>query len=396
MPTLFFMPWTAVNGTGHVGPISLVPYKRNSAPGTLGKTSQESLDAIIGNYADRAFVQDGASTVPVKRAVILRWPGDNERETILNDDELQERLQQTQWLVFAAISKRRYGWFLEYCNSDGLLVTAQNYSEDNPASTAIRTRQRDGSGMNYVSGTRGKPVFLRPLHASDRYSFDLDGQLALALLNVPVGPLRSRIEDAVTMFIRANTDANEVPESAEIVFMRAALETLVDATHQTADLKQKLMALMAPHLGPAEWHDVHIAPEKWQERWKKYKPTRPFEAWIDDFCHWRNEGAHGTGGPKTHEPAVWSLGNHLMFTSWFTSRIVKCILAAEGLYTMTEEDKDELCNTELFFTYDILAQDDNNQLYWHAVLGHVQTLQLANYLREATKDWPEATEEEED
>jgi hypothetical protein len=61
---------------------------------------------------------------------------------------------------------------------------------------------------------------------------------------------------------------------------------------------------------------------------------------------------------------------------------------------MTEEDKDELCNTELFFTYDILAQDDSNQLYWHAVCGHVQTLQLANYLRDATKDWPEVTEEE--
>lgn len=396
MPTLFFMPWTAMNGPGYIGPISLVPYTRGSAPGTLGKTSQESLDAIIGNYADRAFVHDGDSTVPVKRAVILRWPGDDERETILADDEVQERLQQTQLLVFAAISKRRYGWFLDYCNSDGLLVTAQHYREDSPASTAIRTRRRDGGGINYMTGTQGRPVFLRPLHVSDRYCFDLDGELALALLNVPAGPLRSRIKDAVTMFIRANTDANEVPESAEIVFMRAALETLVNATHQTADLKQKLMALMAPHLGPAEWHDVHIAPEKWRERWKKYKPTRPFEAWIDDFCHWRNEGAHGTGGTQTHEPAVWSLSNHLMFTSWFTSRIVKCLLAAEAFYTLTEEDKDELHNSELFFTYDILAQDDSKQLYWHAVLGHVQTLQLANYLREATKDWPEATQGEED
>ncbi|WP_077000944.1 hypothetical protein [Variovorax sp. KK3] len=389
MPTLFFMPWTAMKGPRQIGPISLVPYKRGSEPGTLGLTSQGTLDAIVGNYANRAFVQDKDSTAPVEHSTILRWPGDDERVAQLTDEEVQERLQQTQLLVFAAISKRTYGWFLEYCNADGLLVTAQHFVEDNPASTAVHTRRRDGSGLNLMSGTRGKPVFLRPLHVSERYTFDLEDGFALALLNVPSGPFRNKIMDAVTMFIRANTDANEVPESAEIVFMRAALDTLVDAGHKALDLKQKLMALMEPHLGPPEWHDEHIPAAKWQARWNK--AIRPFEAWIEDFCHWRNEGAHGTGGGQKYPPAVWSLRNHLMFTSWFTSRIVKCLLAANALYTLTQEDKNELRMTELFFTYDISAENEEHHQYWHTVLGHVQSLKLENLIRESIKNWPEGS-----
>ena len=392
MPTLFFMPWTHVNAAAQVGPISFVPYERGVSPGSLGKTTQKSLDAIIGNYADRAFIQNTDSTVPVREALILRWPGDEERESLLTDDEIQERLQQTQLLTFAALSQRQFGTHWNYCNADGLTTTAQHFSDDNPAATAITTRRRDGSSLNYMAGGTGKPLFLRPLHVSDRYSLDMDDNFALALLNVPDGPLRNRLLDSITLFNTANTDANEVPPSAEIVFMRAAIETLLGANHTTSDLKVKLMKLMSPHLGPVEWHDVHIPPKTWQDRWNN--EGRPFSAWVEDFCHWRNEGAHGKSGTKKYPDPVWSLWNHLLFTSWFMSRIVKVLLADEGLYTLTQDDKDELENIERFFTYDIVARDEKEHMYWHTVLRHVQYLQLGRALYEATKTGLTAREED--
>jgi hypothetical protein len=383
MPTLFFMPWTHIKAAGFVGPIALVPYERGLSPGSLGKTTQSTLDAVIGNYADHAFIQNVDSTVPVQKALILRWPGDDERESLLSDDEIQERLQQTQMLTFAALSERQFGTHWNYCNTDGLTVTAQHFSEGNPSGTAITTRRRDGNSLNYMSGGRGKPLFLRPLHVADRYTLDMDGNFALALLNTPDGPLRNRLLDAITLFNRANTDANEVPPSAEIVFMRAALETLLGASHKTSDLKAKLLNLMSTRLGKLEWHDVHISPKTWQDRWRD--ETRPFSAWVQDFCHWRNEGAHGKSGSKKYPDPVWSLWNHLLFMSWFMSRIVKVLLADEGLYTLTQDDKEELENIELFFTFDILRRDEREQIYWHAVLAHVQDLQLGRELYEATK-----------
>ncbi|MFH0132245.1 hypothetical protein ACGLHS_18700 [Variovorax sp. VaC1] len=392
MPTLFFMPWTHVKAAGRAGPISLVPYKRGISPGSLGKTTQKTLDAIIGNYADRAFIQNTDSTVPVREALILQWPGDDERESLLTDTEIQERLKQMQLLTFAALSDRRFGTHWNYCNADGLIATAQHFSEDNPAATAITTRRRDGSGLSYMAGGTGKPLFLRPMHVSDRYALSMDGNFALALLNVPDGPLRDQLLDCLTLFNKANTDANEVPPSAEIVFMRAALETLLGASHLTADLKIKLLNLMSPHLGPVDWHDVHISPKTWQDRWNNEE--RPFSAWLADFCHWRNEGAHGKAAAKKFPDPVWSLWNHLLFISWLMSRIVKVLLADHGLYTLTQDDKDELGNIELFFTYDIMALDGKDQLYWHTVLGHVQHLQLGRALYEATKTGSSIGEED--
>jgi hypothetical protein len=392
MPTLFFMPWTYVRVARRVGPISFVPYERGVSPGPLGRTTQRSLDAIIGNYADRAFIQNADSTVPVRKALILRWPGDDVRESLVTDDEIQQRLQQMQLLTFAALSERQFGTHWNYCNTVGLTTTAQHFSEDNPAASAITTRRRDGSSLNYVAGGTGKPLFLRPFQVSDSYSLDMDSNFALALLNVPDGPLRNRLLDTITLFNQANTDANEVPPSAEIVFMRAALETLLGASHKTSDLKVKLVELMSPHLGPVEWHDVHIPPKTWRDRWSNGE--RPFSAWVEDFCHWRNEGAHGKSGTKKHPDPVWSLWNHLLFTSWFISRIVKVLLADEGLYILTQDDNDELENIELFFTYDIMARDEKEHMYWHTVVTHVQTLQLSRKLYEATKAGLTAGEED--
>lgn len=377
------MPWTSIKEARRVGPISFVPYERGILPGSVGHISQQILDAIIGNYADRSFSHDAGSTIPVREALILRWPDDDERKTGLSDEEIIARMQQVQLLTFAALSERKFGTHWNYCNTASLSITAQHFSEDSPSASAITTRRRDGSALSYMTGGRGKPLFLRPIHVSSNYSLDMDNVFALAMLNLPEGPLRNRLLDTVTLFNHANTDSNEVPVSAEIVFMRAALETLLGANHTTEDLNDKLMMVMTPHLGPVKWHDVHISSKKWKNRW--IKADRPFSAWVRDFCHWRNEGAHGKSGSEKYPDPVWSLWNHLLFTSWFMSRIVKVILAAEGLYTLTQDDKDVLGNIEMFFTYDITSVDATEHMYWHTVLTHVQCLQLGRHLHEATK-----------
>jgi len=380
MPTLFFMPWTYIDRAKQIGPISLVPYERGESPGKIGDITQQCLDDILKNYADRAYIQHPNSTTPVRSALILRWPSDDERETVLTNEEVEERLQQTQLLIFSAISNRQFGNHFDYCNTDGLTVIAQNFSIENPAATSLTTRRRDGRSIKNITGGTGKPLFLRPMHVPDRYLLRIDSDFANAMLHIPNGDLRNRLLDSITLFNMANTDSNEVPPSAEIVFLRAALETITEAGHKSADLKTRLENIMTPHLGPIKWHEIQFSQRVWQDRWEN--TNRPFSAWIQDFCHWRNESAHGKSNSKKYPAPIWSLFNHLLFTSWFMGRLVKVILSTNALYTLTSTDKDELENIELLFGHDIGNYDEKYQLNWNKALSHLQLIQLGRLLEE--------------
>ena len=385
MPTLFFMPWVAIREPLQIGPISLLPYSRGEEPCPLGQLSQCTLDRILGNYGELAHDDTTQGMRPVMDATLLRWQGDDARDANLSDDEIADRMSQARLLVFSAIANRELSGPAGYCNSDRLSVIAQHFSEPNPSSVNVGTRRRYGGSSAGIGGF-DKPIFLRPLHTDDSYWFNLDVGLANALLAMPTGDVRDRVQGAVDLFNRANSDAPEIPLSAESVLLRASLETLLASGHQTRHMRTALLDLLATHLGPVQWHEGEIPSASWKSRWsglKPHPPIRALDAWICDFADARNAGAHGKG-PTSHPPSVWSLQNHLLFASWFIPRIVKALLAKHGLYQVTPLDVEDLTNCEIFFAYDVMKVTDR-QLHWTAALRRVQALDLRRQLYEATK-----------
>jgi hypothetical protein len=364
MSVLFFLPWITTVEEVQLGSMRLIPYVRGEAPGQLHGFGQEVLDAILGSYGDQNF-HPSRTSAHVMRSTIITWENDIEGLD-LPEDQITPRLEMANYLAFSALAERRFGGHSDYCNADGYQAVAQRFTQDRPGDTTLITRRRDGYGQHYV-GSAEVPRFIRPHHVAGQLPLALDTPLVLALLGLPDGDLKSRIDEAVDSFLRANTDAPSMRERSEMVLMRVAFETLLDSTHETGDLRRRFREHFETDLpGTPVWADGAFSEAIWRARWPNHI-ARPLDAWVQDFCSARNAAAHGPRGASA--PPVWQRHNHLLFSSWLFPLMVKKLLGAEGLYELGDEDVASGSGFEAFFAHDLLAcaDDEEISLRWNRV-----------------------------
>jgi hypothetical protein len=171
---------------------------------------------------------------------------------------------------------------------------------------------------------------------------------------------------SIEVFLRANTDAS-VPERAEIVLMRVAFETLLNASHKTSDLLKRFSDHFKAELPvPPIWHAGKYTEVVWRTRWPK-QTERPLDAWVQDFCAARNSAAHGSIGAKG--ATIWASPHHLLFSSWLFPLTVRGVLASAGKYTFSAEDIALRAGFEAFFAHDIFApcKKDEPELFWSKI-----------------------------
>lgn len=355
------MPWVACDEQIEVGPLRLVPYERRKRPGLLHGITQASLDGVLGSYGDPQYFPSRSASTHARNATLLSWQGDS-LDLEFSDDQIIQRLLEAQYVAFAALTARQLASHFGYSNSDALQTIAQRFDPDSPGATAVTVRRRDGSSMNYV-GTSTRPRFIRPLHVGDRVSLNIDAPLLEALLRLPDGPDKARIDDAIDLFVKANTDSAAMPERTEVVLVRAAFETLLQATHEASDLRQRLSAHFAAELPAAVWSKGELSEAIWRARWPKHV-NRPVDAWIQDFCASRNAAAHGPSA--AHAPTVWPSRNHLMFVCLLLPLMVKKTLADVGVYSLSDTDRAVRAGFEAFFAHDVLSRREPNvpELWW--------------------------------
>lgn len=368
MPVLYFLPWVSIAKTESVGDLKLVPYERGIQPTDLDDITLTSIDAVLANYGNQGYSSKRAA--PITHATIITWNGASAASES-TDEEIQIRLQVGQQLAFCALARRQFCSHIGYCNTDGYRMIAQCYTVHNSGAIAVRTRRRDGYSLQYLGNNTNNPRFVRPLHVDGRLPLDIDFKLLEALQAVIDPELKERISAAIDVFVRANTDAPDVPESTEIVLLRIAFETLLGSTHQTDDL----VRCFADHFGsdlpsPPIWHAGQFDETAWRKRWPnkgKRNITRPLDAWINDFCDARNAAAHGSR--SFHDAPIWQIHNHLMFASWIFPLMVKGLLVAVGLYHFTDDEVALRRGFEEFFAHDVAACFDKNnpELMWTRV-----------------------------
>ena len=152
---------------------------------------------------------------------------------------------------------------------------AQRFTQDRPGDTTLITRRRDGYGQHYV-GSAEVPRFIRPRHVAGQLPLALDTPLVLALIGLPDGDLKSRIDEAIDSFLRANTDAPSMRERSEMVLMRVAFETLLDSTHETSDLRRCFREHFQADLPSTPiWATGSFNEAQWRARWTRHV-ERPF------------------------------------------------------------------------------------------------------------------------
>lgn len=381
MAILFFMPWVTTKSKFDFRNIQFLPYLRGKLPGDIGSLTQITIDQILGNYANHANFPTNNMAVPINTATLLIWKDD------FNNDEIDSKVRFGQYLAISAISKRQYGSPFSYCNADGIAVYGQRYeSEEAAAAVSFGKRRRDGQRNIYLSSSRGRPYFLRPNHVDELLNVEYDFSLLEALEKIVDADLISQISTAITLFNRANSDASEITESSEIVLIRAAFETLLDASHETKDLSSKFSKHFESVSNPVVWYSGCYDENTWKNRWsdtKDRKIKRPLDAWVYDFCNSRNSSAHGKTSNTKHASSIWSIQNHLMFASWFFPLLLKGVLAEKGYYTLSTEDMDYRTDFEKFFSVDISSVTSESILEWNNVLSELNSKELERILSQA-------------
>ena len=382
MSSIFFLPWVRTINPQEFGRIHFLPYGRGSEPGNLGEITQATLDKIIGNYADHANYPASDLGVSVKQATIVHWIDDDANLNI-TEEEISRRMLFAEWLTMSALSARRFGSHSHYCNSDGVTLIGQSFEPENAGAVLFSTRRRDGNSNIMLSADRTRPYFLRPIHVASSLVVEFDFQLLAALTQIKDLDLKNRIFDSVELFNQANTDASEVSQAAEMVMMRAAFETLLDASHKTADLVKEFTNHFSADLSLPVWHGGTFDENTWRTRWTNGSSIkRPLDAWVNDFCNARNDSAHGSSSASKYPPSVWSIHNHLMFTSWLFPLMVKGVLAKHGEYVLSDADRDCRADFEKFFSEDISARttETPQESFWMKILSEIEAPEFCRVL----------------
>ena len=376
------MPWVHTRDVTDMGKVQLLPYVRGSKPGTVGKVTQAMFDAVLGRYANKAYLLSDSMATPVQSATIVEWK-DEEFGVDLSDQKISERMSFVQLLVFCAVSNRTYDAPGRYCNSDGVAVFGQKFDSQRPLALSYGTRRRYGRTNYMVSDDHVRPLFLRPSHVAQPLIVEFDVLLFNALQKVSDGGISNLLNDAVSLFNRANTDACEIPDSVELVMLRAAYETLLQSSFDTADLKKKLSVHFLGELINPTWEAGCFIKAVWENRWPGNAAKRPLEMWVEDFCAARNASAHGTTSTSKHKPPVWSIHNHLMFASWLFPFMVKKILEDAGAYQLSDDERESRAQLENFFAYDISKLDENQRLNWHFPFEKLADASLSRTIEKA-------------
>lgn len=380
MACLFFLPWCQISEPLQVAGIHFIPYERTKRPGQLGMFSQSQLDAVLGNYGEPPRGGELQPWVPRRNAVLLHWDRSIFGEDV-GDDVMDVRRLQGEILTTAALSARSYGSFARYTNSAEWLLVGQKVDMSAPASVVAESRRRDGGLRRHFSTSIPRQHFTRPLHVAGDRIFDIDQVLFEALLQSTSSPRLLHLIDAVVTFNAANTDAggHSKLDAVDLVLMRAAFETLLQASHRSRDLKDKLLRLSHKNRPLKRWTPGPVGRTQWQARWKD--EVRPLAAWTEDFCATRNSAAHGQTNSGTHPPPVWSRINHLMFSSWLFPLLLKRVLVDAGIHALSECDRFYLSHCERFITSNVAEFDEKTgRLQWGNVEAVLELEWLARIL----------------
>ncbi|MEQ1515852.1 MAG: hypothetical protein ABL931_05115 [Usitatibacteraceae bacterium] len=349
MPVLFFYPWLKTKQPLSLGVIDLVQYERGKSPHALDGMLLADIDAVFANYGEPDFANPSETAPPVSSATLLSFPGDDPTSA-LSDDEIQIRLRLGRLIAFCSLANRLFGGIHSYANADVYEVIAQRYDPARPGSMVVTTRRRDGRTQQLLGSRSSHPRFPRPMHVFGHAALAVDVALFRAIAGITEPALAARLEDAVELFLLANSDSPNVPERAEVVMLRAAFETLLESGHKASELVKGFANHFHAALpDPPVWAAGVYDEAAWRARWPT--ATRPLDAWVQDFCAARNTAAHGMAAMPA---PLWPRGYHLLFATWLLPLVIKGILAKDGHYTLSRDDTLLRAGLEAFLAADLL------------------------------------------
>lgn len=343
MNSLAFFPWFQVGSCVSLADFRLVPYKRRRLP---GGAMQPTLDLLLEPFLE--------TVKPIRSATLVHHES---RDLLAAVDETtaNDLFQLRDIIACAGIANREYfGLGLRYCNRDAFILAIRDFDMANPAATVSRTfRRRDGAKHNIASRTTQSER--RPGHVDSGLGVTFDHALAEALVRARqhLGEEKwLRIEDAMCFFNDANSDADQVREQTECVYLVSAFERLLDCRHgrEKELVKAFLEVWQIPEPVPRE-----TCARRLQSAAAGATLT---EIWLRDFFRHRGGYAHGVLTAR-HSP-VWTVRESLLLGSHVFPLLMKRVLASQAAYSWSRQDEQKAQLLEhLLAEADLFAQVDD-------------------------------------
>jgi len=319
---------------------------------------------------------------------VLAVPDDWTPRMPLSDATTTGLARAANMIMLAAFSANTYGHVNSWCANAQMFQLDIAVFTSPPGYVSISHRRRDG-----ISGTAGArwgyPLFFIPRECAGTLPITVDRRLAKA-----VGPLYQtnpdlgrRLALAMPLFGLANTDSTLVGPDAELIMMAAAFDALLDTAkakafaNRVAELMNSYGSVRVSGLVKRDVRRVSRE-ETGASSWLHY-------AWADEFYTRRNMLAHGKD-PGLRQ-WTWEWYEHLAMGSFIFPLLVKLVLAGEGIYELTWDDKARcdavdtlLSETEWFFyRHDRIGDDcPQEKTRWSAVLARAGR---SRYQRESSE-----------
>jgi hypothetical protein len=332
MSTLVFFPWLGLTNVIKAGDFSLIPFERGKKPGGPGTALQKSLDKVTEPYII-------PSNNPISYAAIVKF-GPNEITTDISEEQAASVFAFSELVAISGLSARNYfaaSSMSGYWNRENFRIFIQNFTPESHG-VAVTTRRRDGSRSTYYSGKTYN--FQKPEHveSSSITKVKLDTPLLDSLLKAKDGLIPetwSCFFESILNFNFANTDNDGIQQEAEAVFIIGAFERLLECGGKENDLAERFVRILRPSSDKSPNDFTRLSAQQIESRFRNSSTIR--DIWIRDFYRLRGDLAHGKVESKY--PAIWTLRDHLLHSSYVFPLVLKCKLAEGKYYNLTEDDQ---------------------------------------------------------
>lgn len=328
MPMLAFLPWATVSKPMRFGSFHIVSCSAALATGAIPADLRGAVDTILEGYGHKRPVD--RAQVPLLRRDDLEFAAE------LDDSQIAAYYDFRTRLTFAALAERHYFYDLRYCCSDSVRLDIRSFTPQSTGAVVVQRRRRDGfQRIIYSTGTyhERKPDYVGWCDLCRHADVPLLD--ALEQCAARGDELWGRLADAIAVFVRANSDSPAVDPQSELIDTVSAFSRLVDASKEPRVVGRFLSLLPAPRekkgaTGPK------VRGDRVRQALQGGRSLR--DVWLEDAFNLRHQFGHGRALAPGYS-ASWTLHEHLLLSAWIFPVAVKALLANEGLYTFTPEDR---------------------------------------------------------
>ncbi|EQA44863.1 hypothetical protein LEP1GSC050_2803 [Leptospira broomii serovar Hurstbridge str. 5399] len=263
--------------------------------------------------------------------------------SILEEKDLSRLYLFSDVLAFSALSSRQF-FSYNYTNKSSFQLFVYPYDEKKEHISII-SRRTDGEAMSAIPLEYYSVI--RPFYCCDD-SPKCDQILISKIYEFAQITAGKNIFESIQIFNIANTDSDQLYKHIEITLLCGALERLFGINGgKYSNLEREFTKYVQPKMRVEPKHCDRIKNYPKQDKVNSIikKGKSLTEVWLSDFFLLRGEYAHGR--IRSSQEPIWSLSEHILFSSFIFPLVVKAMMNKNLDYELNSSDKLHLDSFEL-------------------------------------------------